>query len=64
MSRHEIISLLSRRRRLSSKDFLELYELIWEDTAFVRYQNPGHAEREHVQMIKKIYNSVFYSAHR
>jgi hypothetical protein len=39
MSRREIISL-DKKRRLSSKDFLELYDLIWKGTAPVRYQNP------------------------
>ena len=40
MSRRELLDLLNRKRRLSSKDFLEVYDLIWENTAFVKYQNP------------------------
>jgi hypothetical protein len=64
LSRREILDLLSRRKKLSSKDFLEFYELIWENTAFVKYQNPGHAEREHIRMVQKQYNSVFCSTHK
>ena len=63
MSRREILDLLNRKK-LSSKEFLEFYELIWENTAFVKYQNPGHVEREHAKMIQKQYNSVFCSTDR
>ena len=63
MSRREILDLLNRRKKLSSKDFLEFYELIWENTASVKYQNPEHAEREHVKMVQKAYHSVFCSTH-
>jgi hypothetical protein len=64
LSRREIVGLLSRRKKLSSKDFLEFYGLIWENTAFVKYQNPGHVEREHVKMARKQYHSFFCSTHR
>jgi hypothetical protein len=60
MSRREIIDLLNRKKRLSSKDFLELYDAIWDGTAFVKYQNPDHTEREHVKMLQKQYKSLFY----
>jgi len=29
-----------KKKRLSSKDFLELYDLIWKGTAPVKYENP------------------------
>ncbi|MGD0028815.1 MAG: hypothetical protein ABSC91_07735 [Candidatus Bathyarchaeia archaeon] len=60
MSRREIIDLLKRKKRLSGKDFLELYDAIWDGTAFVKYQNPDHTEREHVKMLQKQYKSLFY----
>jgi hypothetical protein len=53
MSRREIIDFLKRKKRLSSRDFLELYDAIWDGTAFVEYQNPGHIEREHVKMLQR-----------
>jgi hypothetical protein len=62
LSRREILSLLNRKKRLSSKDFLELYDVIWDGTAFVKYQNSDHVEQEHVKMIQKQYNSLFYSS--
>jgi hypothetical protein len=36
----EVFWNLKRKRRLASKDFLELYDLIWKDSAPVKYQNP------------------------
>jgi hypothetical protein len=58
MSRREIIDLLSRKKRLSAKEFLELYDAIWDGSASVTYKNPAHAEREHVRMLRKQYRSV------
>lgn len=31
---------MDKKKRLSSKDFLALADLLWKGTAFVRYQNP------------------------
>jgi len=60
LSRREILDLLRRKKRLSGKEFLELYDAIWEGTAFVKYQNPNHTEGEHVEMVQKQYKSLFY----
>jgi len=30
----------SKKKRSSSKDFLERYDLIWKGTASVKYENP------------------------
>jgi len=39
----------SKKKRSSSKDFLERYDLIWKGTASVKYENPerwfGQARR-------------------
>jgi hypothetical protein len=64
LSRREILSVLNRKKRLKSKDFLEFYDLIWEGTAFVKYKDPGHVERERVEMVQKQYSSFFYSAYK
>jgi hypothetical protein len=40
LSRREINSLLNGKKRLSSKDFLGLQDLIWKGTAPVKYQDP------------------------
>jgi hypothetical protein len=53
LSRSEILGLLGRKRRLKSKDFFELYDAIWQDTAPIRYKNPDHALRERLEMIAK-----------
>lgn len=56
----EVFWNLKRKRRLTSKDFLELYDHIWEGSAFVKYQNPGHVEREQVKMAQKQCGALFY----
>jgi hypothetical protein len=53
LSRSEIVDLLSRRKRLKSKDFLEFYDMIWENNAPVKYLNPNHVMREHLETILK-----------
>ncbi|MGA2768559.1 MAG: hypothetical protein ABSF24_09640 [Candidatus Bathyarchaeia archaeon] len=40
MSTRELFLSLYRKKKLPSKDFLELYDLIWEGTAPIKYQNP------------------------
>lgn len=62
MSRREIIDFLNRKKRLSGEDFLELYDAVWDGSAFVKYQNPDHSEREHVEMIHKQYKWLFYGS--
>jgi len=55
LSRREILGLLSRKKRLKSKDFSELYDILWQGTAPIKYKNPDHALRECLEMIKKQY---------
>jgi hypothetical protein len=55
LSRSEILSLLSRKKKLRSKDFFELYDVIWQGTAPIKYKNPDHALRERLEMIAKQY---------
>jgi hypothetical protein len=55
LSRSEILGFLSRTKRLKSKDFLKLYDIIWQGTAPVKYNNAEHALRERLEMIKKQY---------
>ena len=40
MSSSEFDEILKKKKRLSSKEFRELFELIWQGTAFVKFQNP------------------------
>jgi len=60
LSRRKILDLLSGKKRLSGKEFLELYDAIWDGTAFVKYPNPNHTEGERVEMMQKQYKSLFY----
>jgi len=53
LSRKEILDSLSRKKRLKSKDFLKLYDIIWQSTAPVKYNNAEYALRERLEMIKK-----------
>jgi hypothetical protein len=57
LSHSQILGSLSRKKRLKSKDFLELYDDIWESnsTAPAKYKNPDHALCECLEMIKKQY---------
>jgi hypothetical protein len=55
LSRSEILGLLSRKKRLKSKDFLQLYDVIWQSAGPVKYKNPDNALRERLEMIKKQY---------
>ena len=40
LSSNEFYEILQKRKRLSSKEFRELFEFIWQGTAFVKFQNP------------------------
>ena len=40
MSSSEFDEILKKRRKLSSKEFRELFDFIWQGTAFVKFQNP------------------------
>jgi hypothetical protein len=42
MSTRKLFLSLYRKNRLPSKDFLELFDLMWEGTAPIKYQNPEH----------------------
>lgn len=53
---------MNRKKKLSNKEFIELFDLIWRDSAYVKYQNPNHIEHEHVEMAQKQYRLLFYSA--
>jgi hypothetical protein len=55
LSRGEIFGFLSRKKRLKSRDFFKLYDVLWQGTAPVKYKNPDHALRECLEMIKKQY---------
>jgi len=55
LSRSGILSFLSQKKRLKSKDFSLLYDALWQGTAPIKYMNPDHALREALEMIKKQY---------
>lgn len=57
LSRSEILGVLSRKKRLKSKDFSELYDFLWQGTAPIKYKDPDHALRERLEMIKKQYGA-------
>jgi hypothetical protein len=40
MSTRKLFLSLYRKKKLPSKDFLELYDLMWEGKAPIKYQNP------------------------
>jgi hypothetical protein len=44
---------LSRKKKLKSKEFLDLYSAIWQGTAPVKYKCPDHALRQRLEMIAK-----------
>jgi hypothetical protein len=55
LSHRNILGFLSQKKRLKSRDFLEIYDAIWKTTTSVKYKNPDHALRESLEMIKKQY---------
>jgi predicted HAD superfamily hydrolase len=40
LSSSEFDEILKKKKRLSSKEFRELFDCIWQGTAFVKFQNP------------------------
>jgi len=40
LSSSEFYEILKKKKRLSSKEFRELFDSMWQGTAFVKFQNP------------------------
>ena len=53
MSSREILDFLSRRRRLKSAEFIELYDVTWQDTAPIKYKNPESVMHQFLETIAK-----------
>ena len=42
----QVIAKIENQKRLTSQEFLKVYETIWQKGPSINYQNPGARERE------------------
>lgn len=42
----QVVTKMENQKRLSSQEFLKVYETIWQNGPSITYQNPGARERE------------------